>query len=142
MVFILLMILFIWFSLLLPGVKIGKFILCGSSVKEREKPELVMWLVFLILLPTYIFFPLAGNILILIFLLLWFIAQWFFTLRYIFFPNERKIEGYNNYFASSHYIIKPSKKRLVPDTYHIVLFSLIIVCLFATTINLICLYIV
>lgn len=133
--FILLKILFLWFSLLLPGVKIGKYVLCGSSLKEREKPELIMWLVFLLLLPTYMHFPLVGTILMLAFLLLWMIAQWFFTLRYIFFPNEQKIKGYNAFFANSHYLIKPSDKRLVPDTYHTVLFILIFVCIITTAIN-------
>ena len=134
---ILLKILFLWFSLLIPGIKIGKYVLCGSSFKAREKPEMIMWLVFLLLLPVYIRFPLVGTVLMLTFLLVWITAQWFFTLKYIFFPDEGKTKSYNAYFADSHYIIKPSDKRLVPDTYHTVLFVLIIVCIIATTINLI-----
>ena len=134
--FVLLVILFVWFTLILTGIKIGKYTLCWSSIKEREKPEIIMWLVFLVLIFLYVIFPIAGNIAMILFLLMWIIAQWFMTLQYIFFPNEKKIKGYNKYFEDMHHIIKPSEKRLVPDTYHIVLFALIIICIIATIINL------
>jgi len=136
--FILILALFACYSLVLPGFRIKKynFVLCGSSIKEREIPEIVLWLVFLALLPIYILLPLAGGIAMLALLLMWFAVQCVFTLRFIFFPNEQKIKGYNSYFKDTHHIIKPSDKRLVPDTYHIVLFVLMIVCLIAVAVNL------
>ena len=135
--FILLIVLFIWFSLILPGVKVGRFVLCGSAIKGRSKLEIIMWLVFLLLLPIYVLLPFVGSIAMLVFLLLWLVAQWFFTIQYIFFPNEHRIKAYNQHFKHSHHIIKPSDKRLVPDTYHIVLFVLLAICLATTIFNLI-----
>ena len=134
---ILLVILFFWFTLIMPGCKIGNAVLCTSAIKENSKPEIIMWLVLLMLVPLYIFTDYIGNIAIMIFLLMWIIAQWFFTLRFIFFPNERKIMGYNKHFEDTHHFIKPSPKRLVPDTYHIVLFAMLIICFVAVTFRLI-----
>ena len=134
---ILLVLLFLWFTLIMPGFKIGSAILCTSAVKERSKPEIIVWLVFLLLIPAYIFTDYAGNVAVIVFLLMWIVAQWFFTLRFIFFPNERKIMGYNRHFEDTHHIIKPSSRKLVPDTYHIVLFVMLIICFVAVVVRLV-----
>ena len=133
---ILLILLFLWFTLIMTGLKVGGSIICTSAVREKSKPEIIMWTVLTVLIPIYIFTSIVGNVAVILFLLLWIVAQYFFTLRFIIFPNEKKIQAYNRHFADTHHIIKPSSKRLVPDTYHIVLFVMLFACLFAATINL------
>ena len=133
----LLILLFFWYTLIMTGFKIRSIVICTSAVKEKSLPEIILWAVFLALIPSYIFTSFVGNVAAILFLLMWIVAQYFFTLRFILFPNAKRIQAYNRYFANTHHIIKPSPKRLVPDTYHIVLFALIFACLIATLINLI-----
>ena len=121
--------LFIWFTFILTGLKVGGHILCTSSIKNKEKPEIIMWSILLLLLPIYFFLGAIGKIAMLIYLLLWFVVQWFLTIRFIFLPKINKVKGYNKYFEKTHHIIKPSEKKLIPDTYHIVLFTLIFLCI-------------
>jgi len=132
----LLIILFIWFTFIMTGLRIGKYLLCSSSIRNKEKPEIIMWVILFILLPMYVFLGTIGKIAMLVYLLLWFIAQWYFTIRFIFFPNTNKVKGYNKYFEDTHHIIKPSEKRLIPDTYHIILFITIFLCIILIIMNL------
>ena len=133
---VLLILLFLWFTLIMTGFKVGSTIICTSAVRDKSIPEIIMWTVLLALIPIYTFTSIIGNIAVVLFLLLWIIAQYFFTLRFVIFPNTKKIQVYNRHFADTHHIIKPSNKRLVPDTYHIVLFIMLFTCLFVTIANL------
>jgi len=45
--------------------------------------------------------------------------------RFMIWPNEWKIKGYNETFAKMPHIIKPSKTRLIPNTWHLMLLILV-----------------
>ncbi|WLC62223.1 hypothetical protein [Clostridium sp. CM028] len=65
-----------------------------------------------------------------IFLTTWPIIQYSSHWNYtIFGVTERKLRGYNEYFANTFHVIPPSDSILIPDLYHIILHILIITLL-------------
>lgn len=128
---------FAFYTLNLTGFSIKRFVLAESCIKD-EPIDIVFWLAFGIALVLFIVTPGIGKFVIFGLMLTGFCIQYYFTFRFFFKPNENKIAGYNKCFEKTHHIIPPSSKKLIPDTFHLSLFALLIINL-ATTF--ICLFI-
>ena len=124
--------LWIWFLGCTTTYKFGKYTLVeGMGVKSAEFIMLCLYSMGLIL--YYIIQP-AGKWILLAILIFWLVVQffchWYYT---IFGASESKLKGYNDCFYNTVRIFPMSKTRLVPDLYHIVLHTLIllniIICL-------------
>ena len=124
--------LWIWFLGCTTSWRFGKYTLVeGMGVKSAEFAVLCLYSVGLVL--YYLLQP-AGKWILLSLLVLWFVVEffchWYFT---IFGVTERKLKGYNECFRNTVRIFPMSETRLVPDLYHIVQHTLIllniIICL-------------
>ena len=123
--------LWIWFLGCTITYRFGKYILVeGMGIKSAEFVTLCLYSIGILL---YYHFP-AGKWILLAVLILWFVVEffchWYFT---IFGVTERKLKGYNDCFRNTLRIFSMSETRLVPDLYHIVQHTLIllniIICL-------------
>ena len=123
---IMLIITFVVYSLNITGFSYKKFVLVESCLKD-EPIDIVFWVAYGISLFLFIIAPDIGKYAIFMFMLLGMCVQSYFTFRYFFHPDLKKIKGYNKCFERTHHIIPPSEKRLIPDTYHIVIFILLMV---------------
>lgn len=122
---IFLILLFLWFVLDIIGISgfvdtLGIFSLDG------------LWLFLLtIFLILYKFKESIGKWILSIFLVLWFVLQYNSHWRYFLFgagATEKGIKNYNMVFGNTHHIIPMSDMRIIPDTYHIILVILIMIC--------------
>ena len=120
---------FLFYSLNITGFKVKNFILTESCIKQ-EPQDIPFWLIYAGSVVVFILEPNIGKWMLFGFFIIGTITMFFTTVRYMIFPNEKKIKGYNQYFAKTHRIIKPSEKRLIPDTFHIFLLILIPINLF------------
>lgn len=116
--------LWIWFLGCTITYRLGKRLLVeGMGVKSAEFVMLCLYSVGLLL---YYLLP-AGKWILLSVLILWFTVQffchWYFT---IFGASERKLKGYNDCFRHTIHLVPLSETRLIPDLYHIVLHTLIL----------------
>lgn len=123
--------LWIWFLGCTTTWRFGRYTLVeGMGVKSAEFATLCLYSIGLLL---YWAVP-AGKWILLGMLLLWFVVEffchWYFT---IFGVTERKLKGYNECFRNTVRLFPMSETRLVPDLYHIVQHTLIllniIICL-------------
>lgn len=117
--------LLIWFLGAVTTYKIGRRVLVlGEGIKSAEFFMLVLYSSGILLRQV---FPAVGKWYLFGVLMLWlivgFFCHWYYT---IFGASEKKIEGYNLCFRDTIRIFPASKKRLIPDLYHIVLHVLII----------------
>lgn len=124
--------LWIWFLGCTISYKFGKYTLVeGMGVKSAEFVMLCLYSIGLIL--YYMLQP-AGKWILLAILVFWLVVQffchWYYT---IFGASENKLKGYNDCFRNTIRIFPMSETKLVPDLYHIVLHTLIllniIICL-------------
>ena len=124
--------LWIWFLGCTISYKFGKHTLVdGMGVKSAEFVMLCLYSIGLIL--YYMLQP-AGKWILLAILVFWLVVQffchWYYT---IFGVSENKLKGYNDCFRNTIRIFPMSETKLVPDLYHIVLHTLIllniIICL-------------
>ena len=124
--------LWIWFLGCTTTYRFGRYTLVeGMGIKSAEFATLCLYSIGLFL---YHFLPSAGKWILLAILILWFVVEffchWYFT---IFGVTERKLRGYNECFRNTIRIFPMSETRLVPDLYHIVQHTLIllniIICL-------------
>ena len=118
-------VLWIWFLGCTTTYRFGRYTLVeGMGVKSAEFAVLCLYIVGLIL--CYLL-RLAGRWILLAILILWFIVQffchWYFT---IFGASENKLRGYNDCFRGTVRLFPMSEKRIVPDLYHIVQHTLIL----------------
>ena len=123
--------LWIWFLGCTTTYRLGKYTLVeGMGIKSAEFATLCLYSIGLLL---YYLLP-VGKWILLAMLILWFVVEffchWYFT---IFGATERKLKGYNDCFRNTVHIFPMSDTRLVPDFYHIVQHTLIllniIICL-------------
>lgn len=123
--------LWIWFLGCTTTWRFGRYTLVeGRGVKSAEFATLCLYSIGLLL---YWAVP-AGKWILLGMLVLWFVVEffchWYFT---IFGVTERKLKGYNECFRNTVRLFPMSETRLVPDLYHIVQHTLIllniIICL-------------
>ncbi|MCL1997973.1 MAG: hypothetical protein FWG65_04315 [Turicibacter sp.] len=115
---------FLFYSLNVTGFKIGNFILIESCLKD-EPIDMVFWVPYLSFVIAFWIWPDVGQWLLLGMMSLGVFTLFMTTLRFIIWPDERKIKGYNETFAKTHHIIKPSEARLIPDTWHLILLILL-----------------
>lgn len=116
--------LWIWFLGCTITYRFGKILLVeGMGIKSAEFAVLCLYSLGLLL---YYSLP-GGKWILLAILIMWFILQffchWYFT---IFGASERKLKGYNDCFRNTFHIFPLSETRLVPDFYHIVQHTLIL----------------
>lgn len=117
--------LWLWFLGAVVTYRLGKYLLVeGVGVKSAEGFMLALFTAGALL---YLLHPRAGRWVLLAVLLLWltvqFFCHWYYTL---FGASPRKLEGYNRCFAGTLRLIPQSDTRLIPDLYHIVLHTLIL----------------
>ena len=117
--------LWIWFLGCTITYRTGKHLLVeGMGIKSAEFIMLCVYSVALVL--NYCLLP-AGKWVLLGVLILWFVVEffchWYFTL---FGASERKLKGYNECFRGTVRLFPMSETRLVPDLYHIVQHTLIL----------------
>jgi hypothetical protein len=55
-----------------------------------------------------------------------FFSHWYYT---IFEVTEKKLAGYNYYFANTYHLVPASDSVLIPDLYHILLHIFIVIAL-------------
>jgi hypothetical protein len=122
-------ILLIWFLFAITGLSLGKAVLTTRAFDFRT----TFWFVLYAVL-VGLFFWLGGvmHYIITGFLLVWLIMQGINLVT----RSPKHIAGYNKLFENTHHIISPSEKMVIPDTYHLVLISLILFA-FATNVLLI-----
>ena len=113
---------FIFYSLNVTGFKIGSFYLCDSCLKD-EPIDMGFWILYLGGVITFILVPTVGQWILLGVFVLFHVVQWIFTYRFWFKKDPNKIKSYNDYFAKYHHMIKARADVLVPDTFHICLFT-------------------
>ena len=116
--------LWIWFLGCTTTWRFGRYTLVeGRGVKSAEFATLCLYSIGLLL---YWAVP-AGKWILLGMLVLWFVVEffchWYFT---IFGVTERKLKGYNECFRNTVRLFPMSETRLVPDLYHIVQHTLIL----------------
>ena len=123
--------LWLWFLGCTTTYRIGKYTLVeGMVIKSAEFVTLCVYSIGLIL---FYLLP-VGKWILLAILIFWFVVQffchWYYT---IFGATERKLKGYNDCFRNTVHIFPISETRIIPDLYHIVQHTLIllniIVCL-------------
>ena len=124
---------FLFYSLNITGFKVKNFVLATSCLKD-EPIDIVFWVPYGASVVTFIFAPHIGQWLLLGIFLFFHIVCFFSTYKYWIWPREKKTASYNRYFSHTHHIIKPRENILVPDTFHIAIFSMFFVNLIAMTI--------
>lgn len=118
--------LWIWFLGCTISWRIGKYTLVeGMGIKSAEFGMLCLYSAGLLL---FYFARPAGRWILFGVLVLWFVVEffchWYYTL---FGASERKLQGYNDCFRGTVRLFPMSETRLVPDLYHIVQHTLILV---------------
>jgi len=127
---------FLFYSLNVTGFRIKKFVFVTSCLKD-EPVDLVFWVPYCAFVITFIFAPHIGQWLLLGAFLFFHLVCFFSTYRYWVKPDEKKIASYNQYFSHTHHIVKPRSNVLIPDTFHICIFSMFFVNLVAIVIYII-----
>lgn len=124
--------LWIWFLGCTVSYKFGKYTLVeGMGIKSAEFFTLCLYSIGLAL---YYFYAPIGKWILLTILILWLVTQffchWYYT---IFGASEKKLKGYNECFRDTVHVFPISDTRLIPDFYHIIQHTLIllniIICL-------------
>ncbi len=117
--------LLIWFLGCVISYRFGNFLLVeGTGVKGVE---FIWFVIYLVSLFVRILVPIVGNWVVLGFLVLWLVIQYFCHWHYTLFgASPQKIKGYNQCFEGTFRIIPQREDKLIPDFYHIVLHGLII----------------
>ena len=120
---------FLFYSLIVTGFKVKNFVLVDGSCIKTEPIDLAFWIPYSIAVLIFYFKPDIGQWILLCLYVLGIVVLSFNTFKYTIFPDERKIKGYNKCFEKTHHIIKPTDKRLIPDTFHITLYVLLYISL-------------
>lgn len=113
--------LLLWFFLDMVGISMNEHVLVSRAYKEDG----IFFLLFFAFFIWYLLKEKSGKYILMGWLSMWFITQffshWYYT---IFGPSEGKM----NYFADTIKLI-PSSAIYIPDLYHIVLHILILISL-------------
>jgi hypothetical protein len=122
---ILLVVLLFWFTLDITGFSLGKFCLVESP--GILSIDTAWWIIFVFCSILFFLKEKQGKYVLSVFLTAWAIIQYTSHWNYtIFGATERKLKGYNEYFANTYHVIPTSNRILIPDLYHIILHILII----------------
>jgi hypothetical protein len=110
------------------GVTIGEITLVEAAWNTIDG---VWWLIFLALSILFFYKDKIGRYLLLVFVSLWAIIQFFNHWSYtIFGVSKEKLVSYNEFFKDTYHIIPASNEILIPDFYHIILHILILLVLY------------
>jgi len=116
--FILIMLL-VWFAIVVIGLTIKNIVIAEKGYDLIT----IAWLVLFVgCVASYFFAPSIGQFVTVGFQLVWIVMQSLNFIR----PTPRKVANYNKVFRSSHHIIPPSDKYVIPDTAHLILLSLLV----------------
>ncbi len=122
---ILLVSLLFWFTLDITGFSIGNSCLVESP--GILSFDTTWWIIFVVCSMLFFLKEKQGKYVLSVFLTVWVIVQYFSHWNYtIFGVTERKLSGYNKFFANTYHIIPQSDSILIPDLYHIILHILLI----------------
>jgi hypothetical protein len=122
---ILLVVLLFWFTLDITGFSLGKF--CLVENPGILSIDTAWWIIFVFFSILFFLKEKQGKYVLSVFLTAWAIIQYTSHWNYtIFGATERKLKGYNEYFANTYHVIPTSNRILIPDLYHIILHILII----------------
>lgn len=118
--------LWLWFLGAVTTWRFGKILLVeGVGIKSAEFFMLCLYSIALI---AFVQWEPTGRWMLLGVLAFWLVVQFFcheyFTL---FGASEKKLTGYNQCFEGTVKLFPPSRTRLIPDLYHIVLHLLLAV---------------
>ena len=126
--------LLIWFFGCIVTYRIGKRLLVeGMGIKSAE---FFMLCLYLLGLCANYFFHSFGKWILLAILMLWFVVQffchWYYT---IFGASEKKLKGYNKCFQNTVRLVPANETRLIPDLYHMILHTLILLNIILTAVS-------
>ena len=108
-----------WFTIFITGLSIGGTVF---AARDFDKLTFVWWLLLFGCAVLFLVNPAIGRYVCAVFLLLWIIIQ---SLN--FFPSPERAASYNKLFKHTHHIIPPSDRVAIPDTAHLILFTLLLV---------------
>lgn len=125
-IFIFQVVLFLWFLGCITSYRTSKWTLVdGVGIKSAEFGMMCFYVTGVILFHA---FNVVGKWFLFAVLFTWIVVQffchWYFT---IFGASDKKLKGYNECFRDSIRIIPVSDIRIVPDLYHIVLHTLLVI---------------
>lgn len=116
-------ILLIWF--IGPINKIGDKVI-GESAGIKS-PETIWAVLYIISCLSFIIIESVGKWILLVFVFLWIVIQFNCHWRKtIFGVPQNRVDAYNNCFKNTYHIIPMSETRVIPDFFHIVLHSILI----------------
>jgi len=126
MIIIAQLLLVVWFFGCIKTYKIkNRKLVDGMGIKSAEFGMFCFYTVGIIL---YHLFNVVGKWFLLVVLVAWnviqFFCHWYYT---IFGASPKKLAGYNSCFKDTVRIIPMSETRLIPDFYHIVLHTLLVI---------------
>ena len=125
---IFLVFLLLWFTLDITGFNLGQFSLVESP--GILSVDTAWWILFVAFSILFFLKEKQGKYVLSTFLAAWAIIQYTSHWNYtIFGVTEKKLIGYNEYFANTFHVIPSSNSTLIPDLYHIILHILIITLL-------------
>lgn len=114
-----------WFTLNITGFSLGNFCLVESP--GILSVDTAWWIIFVVCSILFFLKERQGKYVLSVFLTAWIIIQYFSHWNYtIFGVTEKKLSGYNKYFANTYHVIPQSDSILIPDLYHILLHILIV----------------
>jgi len=116
---------FLFYSLNVTGFRVKSFVLVDGSCLKDEPIDMVFWVPYLGSVIVFWIWPSIGQWVMLGFISLATITLFLTTVRFMIWPNEKKIRGYNKFFEKTHHIIAPSETKLIPDTFHLTLLVLV-----------------
>ncbi len=118
------LLLYFWFTLDMTGASVSGKVIVESAFLSEDG---IFWLLYTFLMFNFIKKKEKSTLHLMLLYCFWAILQSIMTIRFILFPDLAKIEGYNEHFINTYHIIAPRTDMLIPDFYHIVLFTLIFI---------------
>jgi len=109
-----------WFTVFITGLSVGGIIF---AEKGFDLLTFVWWVMFAGCVILFLVNPAIGQYVCVVFMLMWIAMQ---SLNF-FARSPQRISGYNKLFERTHHIIPPSEKVVIPDTAHLILFSLLLI---------------
>ena len=120
--------LWFWFLFAVTGLSLGGTVFTAS---DFDLITFIWFVLYTIVVILYLIKVKVSEIIMLVFIFAWIAMQ---SPNWIFPKSENAIAGYNRIFEGSHYIIPSSNTIIVPNTYHLILFCLIVIAFIANSI--------
>jgi hypothetical protein len=107
-----------WFSLAVFGVSVGNTIL---TLRDYDFTTILFFGIYAVLVILFFLKESIFKYVNMVFCFLWLLGQ-----MMNFFASPAGVANYNRIFHETHHIVPPSDTIAVPDTYHLILQSLIV----------------